>query len=177
MKYMSLASPPKAYLTVIVTALLCGWLFARIPRPVEPEAVVEDTAVETQAPVATSFSLLLDAYPGQQNDDVRGRPLMMKGRRPFSTPALQPVAALPTEPEVAPEPEPPTIPSLPSIAMLGFVEIDGKPRALLRWNGDTDEEWYAPDAVRDGWSIVAIESQSVRVSNGTDEITVKMFGE
>lgn len=174
-----IARPPMAYLTVGAVALLCAWFFSRAPETDFSGTSSSEMTGNTQPTTAAGHGFTLFADIADLDPALLDRPLLTKGRRPFSA-VMEPEEVL-VEPEPISEPdlieEPPKNSPRPQIAMRGYINSDGAPKALLIWNDDPNEHWYAMAAEKDGWRIVAIESQSVRVSDGTDEITVKLYDE
>lgn len=171
-------TPPKAQMLVIVTALLAGGLATRLPDPALPGTPAGGGGGGT-AVAETPQPFRLYTGPGIIAEDILARPLLSQSRKPAPTgPAPEETAVLPeARPQAEDPPDTALPPARPQVALRGFMDKGAAPRALISWGDDGVEEWYGLGDERDGWRIVAIGENSVRIASETDEFTVNLFGD
>lgn len=163
--------PPVGYLIPVAVSVIAGIaLQGKDTPPVQANAVaVAAGNIQPQA----RLSLPKPSDPDRALTAFSDRPLLAKGRRPFSPgpPETDPIDAQvgqqPNLMEDAPEP--------PSVAMLGSLENGDGWQVLLHDATTGQQAWLRIGDTVIGWTIVAIQPQSASLQLLGAEITLHMF--
>ncbi|MCU0828295.1 MAG: hypothetical protein MUE52_13025 [Tabrizicola sp.] len=120
-----------------------------------------------------TLSLPIRADPERALAEFRERPLLAEGRRPI-LPA-PPEAKEVIEPEIPPPTVVETPPARPALVMLGSIEKSDGRQVLLRDDTTGHEAWLGIGDAQAGWTVVAIQPESVTLQLQGAEITLHLF--
>lgn len=147
---------------------LTAWLGMQAQtRLAQPPALPDTAPPITETTTAVEpIALARPALPETDHSALTTRPLFAPTRRPV-IPEPEPIAEAPKE--VAPPP-----PSAPDVTLTGIVGSDGAKRALLSIDEDP-AEWFTLGDSINGWTISAMGSDWVLLSNGGQNLRVELF--
>lgn len=112
---------------------------------------------------------------GEQIGETFLRPLFYPSRRPFE-PAPAPVEVLAVEEVIEPAPvDAPSIPSLPTMRLVGISLAGSQRRALLGVADGTAVRWYSPGDNVEGWVLSAINQDTVILASGSDNFQLALY--
>jgi type II secretory pathway component PulC len=168
--------PPLGLLGAIASAFAAGW-FAMPSQKVSTVRADIALPLDENDSKANPIPMVSAAELNAQIAALSESPLFSEGRRVPS----QPEVVEAEEPEPAPEmvEEEPASEEAPrpSVQLVGIMSLSGKTRALVRIETEGTEAWMSEGDDIQGWTVVAISQNELRLELGGNEMAVQLYQE